>query len=68
MLCADSLWLTYVECRGRIFQYYLPVFFWCQKQLAAHKVSPAGKRPLVLGMQARPPPGTPRSLKHGAYS
>ena len=35
----------------RIFQYYLPVFFWCWNQVKAHKA--AGKqRPLVIGMQA----------------
>ena len=36
--------------RARIFQYYLPVFFWAQKQLQEHKAT--SPKPLVLGMQA----------------
>ncbi|KAK9841016.1 hypothetical protein WJX81_005787 [Elliptochloris bilobata] len=42
--------------RLRIFRYYLPVFFWCQRQLAQHRAAVAAvttpKRPLVIGMQA----------------
>lgn len=37
--------------RERIFQYYLPVYVWCEKQLDRHKKS--GKSgPLVLGISA----------------
>lgn len=35
----------------RIFQYYLPVFFWCWRQVKEHQAAGAG-RPLVIGMQA----------------
>lgn len=35
----------------RIFQYYLPVFFWCWNQVKAHKAA-GNSRPLVIGMQA----------------
>lgn len=38
-------------CRLRIFQYYLPIFFWCRDQLARHKDS-GSKDPIVIGMQA----------------
>ncbi len=45
-----------VPRRLRVFWYYLPVFFWCRHQLAAHQaVAGAGagaRRPLVVGMQA----------------
>lgn len=37
--------------RMRIFQYYLPVFFWCWRQVQEHQQAGAG-RPLVIGMQA----------------
>ncbi len=29
-------------CRRRVFQYYLPVFFWCRRQLLQHRGSDAG--------------------------
>ena len=35
----------------RIFQYYLPVFYWCWRQVKAHQDA-GSKRPLVIGMQA----------------
>lgn len=35
----------------RIFQYYLPVFFWCWDQVKAQKQS-GNKKPVVIGMQA----------------
>lgn len=35
----------------RIFQYYLPVFFWCWDQVKAQKSS-GNKKPVVIGMQA----------------
>lgn len=37
--------------RLRIYQYYLPVFFWCERQLKAHKASGA-PGPLVIGISA----------------
>ena len=48
-LVGSSLQLFW--CRMRIFQYYLPVFFWCWNQVKTHQSSGA-KRPLVIGMQA----------------
>eukprot|EP00897_Mesotaenium_endlicherianum_P010735 jgi/Mesen1/9690/ME000680S09093 len=43
--------------KGRIYQYYLPIFFWCQKQLELHQAASAstgGKHPpaLVIGISA----------------
>lgn len=42
--------------RLRIYRYYLPVFFWCRRQLEGHQAATAAgtspKRPLVVGMQA----------------
>lgn len=38
-----------------MFHYYLPVFFWAQEQLAAHRAgagNPAQATPLVLGVSA----------------
>lgn len=37
--------------KRRIYQYYLPVYFWCQKQLAAHRAT-GTKSPLVIGISA----------------
>lgn len=37
--------------KRRIFQYYLPVFFWARAQLAAHRAR-GGAGPLVLGISA----------------
>lgn len=34
-----------------MYQYYLPVFFWCKNQLQRHQQQ-GGKDPLVIGMQA----------------
>lgn len=39
------------RCRRRIYQYYLPVFFWAQGQLAAHRAA-GTPGPLVLGISA----------------
>jgi len=45
-----------VPRRLRVFWYYLPVFFWCRHQLAAHQAAAGAgagaRRPLVIGMQA----------------
>lgn len=41
--------------RRRIFQYYLPVFFWCERQLLQHREAAGGGSaapPLVLGISA----------------
>ena len=38
--------------RGRVFQYYLPVFFWVQQQLAAHKKGPKGEPPFMHQLAA----------------
>ncbi|EFN57470.1 hypothetical protein CHLNCDRAFT_30404 [Chlorella variabilis] len=38
--------------KRRIFQYYLPVFFWCQRQLQQHRTAGSGGTPLVLGISA----------------
>lgn len=38
--------------RRRIFQYYLPVFFWCEAQLRQHRTQPGTSGPLVLGISA----------------
>lgn len=35
----------------RIYQYYLPVFFWCWEKVKAHKAA-GNQKPLVIGMQA----------------
>ena len=49
-------------CRLRIFRYYLPVFFWCQRQLKQHRAV-AGAHgtppPLVIGISA--PQGSGKS-------
>lgn len=37
--------------KRRIYQYYLPVYFWCQNQLSAHRASGA-VGPLVVGISA----------------
>ena len=37
--------------KSRIYQYYLPVYFWCQDQLNAHRASGASG-PLVVGISA----------------
>ena len=37
--------------KSRIYQYYLPVFFWCQNQLKAHKAAEA-PGPLIVGISA----------------
>ncbi|KAL4425715.1 hypothetical protein ABPG75_009731 [Micractinium tetrahymenae] len=40
--------------KRRIFQYYLPVFFWCERQLLQHRAAAGGGAapPLVLGISA----------------
>lgn len=38
--------------KRRIFQYYLPVFFWCEAQLRQHRTQPGTSGPLVLGISA----------------
>lgn len=43
--------------RRRIFQYYLPVFFWCQRQLQQHRAAGENgggsqRGPLILGISA----------------
>ncbi|KAI3438644.1 hypothetical protein D9Q98_001066 [Chlorella vulgaris] len=43
--------------KRRIFQYYIPVFFWCQRQLQQHRAAAATESstappPLVLGISA----------------
>lgn len=38
-------------CRRRIFQYYLPIFFWCERQLQQHRAH-GSTAPLVLGISA----------------
>lgn len=40
--------------RRRIYHYYVPVFFWCKKQLAQHRGQFTGEEvpPLVLGISA----------------
>ncbi|PRW59300.1 D-glycerate 3- chloroplastic [Chlorella sorokiniana] len=38
--------------KRRIFQYYLPVFFWCEAQLRQHRGQPGTSGPLVLGISA----------------
>ncbi|PSC67851.1 hypothetical protein C2E20_8522 [Micractinium conductrix] len=41
------------EDKRRVFQYYLPVFFWCEHQLEQHRAAAgAGSTPLVLGISA----------------
>ena len=40
-------------CRMRVYQYYLPIYFWMREQLKRHKASTTGRqRPLTIGMQA----------------
>ena len=34
--------------RLRIYQYYLPVYFWCQKQLQKHQAASAGPAPPLI--------------------
>lgn len=41
--------LTVDACRLRIYRYYLPVFFWVQEQVQAHKASGATS-PLMVSM------------------
>lgn len=37
----------------RVYQYYLPIYFWMRSQLAEHKARLDGQqRPLTIGMQA----------------
>jgi hypothetical protein len=37
----------------RVYQYYLPIYFWMRAQLAEHKARLSGlQRPLTIGMQA----------------
>ncbi|CAD7704079.1 unnamed protein product [Ostreobium quekettii] len=40
--------------RTRVYQYYLPVFMWCHKQLIAHKIASGSSTPapLVIGISA----------------
>ncbi|KAK9829318.1 hypothetical protein WJX72_005180 [[Myrmecia] bisecta] len=38
--------------RMRIYHYYLPVYFWCRKQLERHRRDDPTGRPLVIGMSA----------------
>jgi len=40
-----------LQCRLRVYQYYLPVYFWCERQLIHHRNSGA-KAPLVIGISA----------------
>jgi hypothetical protein len=40
-------------CRLRIYQYYLPVYFWCLQQLAKHKES-GSQTALVVGCMQNP--------------
>ena len=35
--------------RLRVYHYYLPVFFWCQEQLALHKATGSKKAMIVRG-------------------
>lgn len=37
--------------RSRIFQYYLPIYFWCRAQLASHRAAGTAG-PLVIGISA----------------
>jgi hypothetical protein len=46
-------------CRMRIYQYYLPVYFWCRQQLELHRQEKGASQPLILGMQAPQVPTTP---------
>jgi len=49
-------------CRLRIFRYYLPVFFWCQRQLKQHRAAKGARAtppPLVIGISA--PQGSGKS-------
>ena len=40
-------------CRMRVYQYYLPIYFWMRRQLSQHKDRLQGKQqPLTIGMQA----------------
>ena len=42
-----------MPCRMRVYQYYLPIYFWMREQLERHKASTDGQqRPLTIGMQA----------------
>lgn len=48
---------SFTVSRRRIFQYYIPVFFWCQRQLQQHRAAAATESstappPLVLGISA----------------
>ena len=43
---------TGLLCRMRIYQYYLPVYFWCCQQLELHRQEKGAGQPLILGMQA----------------
>ncbi len=37
----------------RVYQYYLPIYFWMRQQLSLHKDGLQGKeQPLTIGMQA----------------
>ena len=37
----------------RVYQYYLPIYFWMRQQLSQHKERLQGKeQPLTIGMQA----------------
>ena len=36
----------------RIYQYYLPVYYWCRQQLDLHRKEKGTSQPLVIGMQA----------------
>ncbi len=48
--------------RLRIFRYYLPVFFWCQRQLKQHRAAKGARGtppPLVIGISA--PQGSGKS-------
>lgn len=36
----------------RIYQYYLPVYYWCRQQLDLHRKEKGTSQPLIIGMQA----------------
>ncbi|KAK9915446.1 hypothetical protein WJX75_009273 [Coccomyxa subellipsoidea] len=38
--------------RMRVYQYYLPVYFWCCQQMEKHRRENGTQQPLVIGMQA----------------
>ncbi len=50
----------------RIYQYYLPVYFWCLQQLELHRRENGAGQPLILGMQA-PQVLNPQPLARWAY-